>query len=65
MVWTFVSMIFFVVLFFIGSVQLQGAQSIVFQVIGFGGMIFSLLYGLLISQHSSQRQQEHDKSFPE
>lgn len=60
MVWIFFSMVLFVLLFFIGSVQLQGVQSVVFQVIGFGGMIFSLLYGLLISQHSPQRQRERD-----
>ncbi|MFB4166202.1 hypothetical protein ACE1TI_21040 [Alteribacillus sp. JSM 102045] len=58
MLWTFLMMTAFVLLFFIGTVQFAGTQSLVFQIIGFGGMIFAMLYGLLLTQHSGDRNQE-------
>lgn len=58
MLWTFIMMTGFVLLFFIGTVQFQDSQSSAFQMIGFGGMVFAMLYGLLLSQHSSNRNQE-------
>lgn len=58
MVWTFISMSICVLLFFMGTVQFEGIQSTTFQMIGFGGMVFALLYGLLLSQQVDQKDKE-------
>ncbi|SFE94291.1 hypothetical protein [Alteribacillus iranensis] len=61
MLWTFISMSICVLLFFMGTVQFEGMQSATFQMIGFGGMVFALLYGLLLSQHASGKEQENQE----
>ncbi|WP_240374470.1 hypothetical protein [Bacillus piscicola] len=61
MLWTFIWITVFVLLFFMGTVQLEGVQSAAFQMVGFGGMIFAMLYGLLITQHSEEKEREKEK----
>ncbi|SDH61253.1 hypothetical protein SAMN05192534_10829 [Alteribacillus persepolensis] len=58
MLWTFIMMTAFVLLFFVGTVQIQGVSSSIFQMIGFGGMVFTMLYGLLVTQHTESENQE-------
>ncbi|MDQ0298358.1 hypothetical protein J2S78_000766 [Salibacterium salarium] len=52
MVWVFLMLSVFVIMFFVAAVSFQGMKSSLFQIIGFSGMIFSLLYGLLTTENA-------------
>ncbi|RSL30372.1 hypothetical protein D7Z54_26395 [Salibacterium salarium] len=58
MVWVFLMLSVFVMIFFAGSGAFQGMESSAFQVIGFAGMMFSLLYGLLLTENESEKERE-------
>ncbi|WP_054636144.1 hypothetical protein [Thalassobacillus sp. C254] len=61
--WALLMMMSFGFLFFIGAYQFTETAQIILQSVGFGGFVFSMLYGVLITQHLEQKkaseQEEH------
>ncbi|MFZ4450865.1 hypothetical protein [Salibacterium aidingense] len=60
MVLAFLLLTGFVLMFFIGSVQFEGTQSSVLQIIGFAGMVFSMSYSLLITHTAEEKEKQSE-----
>ena len=59
-VWAVAMLVAFLALFLTGTLQLQGFESVIIQMIGFGGMVFAILYSVLLTQKSND---EKDQTF--
>lgn len=59
-IWAVAMLVAFLALFLTGTLQLQGFESVIIQIIGFSGMVFAILYSVLLTQKSND---EKDQAF--
>ena len=59
-IWAVAMLVAFLALFLTGTLQLQGLESVIIQMIGFSGMVFAILYSVLLAQKSND---EKDQAF--
>jgi hypothetical protein len=59
-IWAVAMLVAFLALFLTGTLQLQGLESVIIQMIGFSGMVFAILYSVLLTQKSND---EKDQAF--
>ena len=64
MLWMGIAAFSFVLLFVLGGTQISGMVNTSLQAVTFGGMIFSILYAILLEQHQQQKKQEESRGMP-